>query len=109
MAKVGEQKGFVAHFDLTEQPVDTVAKFVGYQLFPTSMYSVVLAWTPKRAKLSVGFNPWSPRPRRHNIAELCERYGGGGHPVVGAISLPGTELPKARRVFAELIEFLNTP
>ncbi|MBL8682071.1 MAG: hypothetical protein JNK05_23085 [Myxococcales bacterium] len=108
MARAGEQKGVVAHFDLSDQPLDTVAKFVGYKLFPTAMYSVVLAWTPRRAKLSVGFNPWSSRPRKHNIAELCEQYGGGGHPVVGAISLPGTELPKARRVFAELIEKLNT-
>jgi hypothetical protein len=109
MARVGEQKGAVAHFDLSEQPVDTVAKFVGYKLFPTATYSVVLAWTPRRAKISVGFNPWSSRPRTHNIAALCERYGGGGHPVVGAISMPGTELPRAKRAYEELIELLNTP
>jgi hypothetical protein len=107
MARVGEQKGVVAHFDLSDSPVDTVAKFVSYKLFPTSMYSVVLAWTPRRAKLSIGFNPWSKRPRQHNIAELCEQYGGGGHPVVGAISMPGTELPRAKRAFEEIIEKLN--
>ncbi|MDP3278235.1 MAG: hypothetical protein Q8Q09_23815 [Deltaproteobacteria bacterium] len=107
MARVGEQKGVVAHFDLSDQPVDVVAKFVGYQLFPTSSYSVVLSWTPRRAKLSVGFNPWSPRPRKHNIAALCEKHGGGGHPVVGAIALPGTELPRAKEIFHELIDALN--
>lgn len=108
MARVGEQKGVVAHFDLSDAPVDTVAKFVSYKLFPTSMYSVVLAWTPRRAKLSIGFNPWSKRPRQHNIAEICEQYGGGGHPVVGAISMPGSDLPRAKRAFAEIIEKLNT-
>jgi hypothetical protein len=108
MARVGEQKGVVAYFDLSDAPLETVAKFVAYKLFPTAMYSVVLAWTPKKAKLSIGFNPWSKQPRRHNIAELCEQYGGGGHPVVGAISMPGSDLPRAKRAFAEIIEKLNS-
>ena len=78
MARSGEQKGDVAIFDLTEAPLDTVAKFVGYKLFPTAMYSVVLSWTPRRVKISVGFNPWVSKPRRHNIAELCEACADAG-------------------------------
>ncbi len=108
MARAGEQKGVVAFFDLSDHPVDTVAKFVGYKLFPTSVYSVVLAASPRRVKISVGFNPWSPKPRKHNIAELCEKYGGGGHPVVGAVSLPGNELARGKRAVEEMVEFLNT-
>ncbi len=108
MSRVGEQKGLVALFDLSDHPVDTVAKFVSYKLFPTCMYSVVLAATPRRVKISVGFNPWSAKPRRHNVAELCERYGGGGHPVVGAVSMPGTELARGKRAVEEMVEFLNT-
>jgi hypothetical protein len=107
MERVGEQKGLVAYFDLSDQPLETVAKFVGYRLFPTAMYTVVLAWSPRRAKISVGFNPWCKKARRHDIAALCEQYGGGGHPVVGAISLSASDLPRARAVFAALIEQLN--
>jgi hypothetical protein len=107
MAKAGEQKGNVALFDLADGPLESVSKFLGYKLFPTAMYSVVLSWTPRRAKISVGFNPWASKPRRHNIAAICEAYGGGGHPVVGAISLPSSELPKARRVVTEVIDLLN--
>jgi hypothetical protein len=107
MARAGEQRGDVALFDLTEHPLDTVGKFVAYALFPTAQYSVVLSRTPRRVKLSVGFNPWSRRPRRHNIAALCERYGGGGHPVVGAVSLPPQELPRGKAILAEVVEALN--
>lgn len=108
MARAGEQRGNVAVFDLADQPLESVNKFVGYKLFPTALYSVVLSWTPRRAKISVGFNPWAPKPRRHNIAAICEAYGGGGHPVVGAISLPPHDLRKAREVVGEVVELLNT-
>jgi hypothetical protein len=107
MAGAGEQRNNVAVFDLSEQPLDSVNKFVSYKLFPTAMYSVVLSWTPRRVKLSVGYNPWSNKPRRHNIAAICEGYGGGGHPVVGAISLPANELAKAKRIVEEVIDLLN--
>jgi nanoRNase/pAp phosphatase (c-di-AMP/oligoRNAs hydrolase) len=46
--------------------------------------------------LSIGYNPWSPAPRRHDIAAICERHGGGGHPVVGAISLTADRAEEAR-------------
>jgi nanoRNase/pAp phosphatase (c-di-AMP/oligoRNAs hydrolase) len=60
-----------------------------------------------RAKISVGSNPWSPHPRTQNLAALCERHGGGGHPVVGAISFAPEELPKARRVAEEIVRELR--
>ena len=50
----------------------------------------------QRTKISVGSNPWAPRPRTHNIAKICERYGGGGHAVVGAISLKPEEVELGR-------------
>lgn len=107
MEQAGEQRGAVAYFDLSDAPLDTVAKFVGYKLFPTATYSVVLSRTPKRVKISVGFNPWSKHPRRHDIAKLCERHGGGGHPVVGAISLPPGELARGKAILEEFLGALN--
>jgi nanoRNase/pAp phosphatase (c-di-AMP/oligoRNAs hydrolase) len=47
-------------------------------------------------------------PRTHNIAAICERYGGGGHPVVGAISLAGADVAAARKVAAEVIATLQS-
>ena len=58
--------------------------------------------TPKRTKVSVGSNPWARPPRAHDISKLCERYGGGGHPVVGAVSLRPNRLDDARRIAAEI-------
>jgi hypothetical protein len=41
-----------------------------------------------------------------SIAKICERYGGGGHPVVGAVSLPADQLARAREVAGEIAEEL---
>jgi nanoRNase/pAp phosphatase (c-di-AMP/oligoRNAs hydrolase) len=38
---------------------------------------------------------------------MCERYGGGGHPVVGAVSLPAAEIDQARQIAAEISEQLR--
>ena len=65
--------------------------------------------TRTRTKISVGSNPFSPRPRRHNLASICERYGGGGHAVVGAVSL-GTadaEVECARHIAREIVAELR--
>lgn len=60
-----------------------------------------------RTKISVGSNPWSPEEPRHNLASICERYGGGGHARVGAISLEPGQVDEARRVAAEIAKELR--
>ena len=66
---------------------------------------VTLARAPK---ISIGSNPWATEPRTHDITKICERYGGGGHPVVGAISIPRAELPRAREIAREIVAELNS-
>jgi nanoRNase/pAp phosphatase (c-di-AMP/oligoRNAs hydrolase) len=63
---------------------------------------VAVLATGKRLKISVGTNPWSTIPRDHNIAAICERYGGGGHPRVGAISFEIGAVDQARKVAQEI-------
>ncbi len=92
----------VAFFDLTRDGVSAHNKFIVYMLFPDVRYTVGLTLSSERAKISVGSNPWSSVPRTHNIATICERFGGGGHPVVGAISLPPDQLERAREI-AEIV------
>lgn len=60
-----------------------------------------------RTKVSVGSNPWAPSEPTHNLATICERYGGGGHPRVGAISFERDELEQARRVAHEVVAELR--
>ncbi len=63
---------------------------------------MVLSRDAKRTKVSVGSNPWPKVPRTHDIAALCARHGGGGHPVVGAVTLPPGRPDEARRVGADI-------
>jgi nanoRNase/pAp phosphatase (c-di-AMP/oligoRNAs hydrolase) len=46
-------------------------------------------------------------PRTHNIAKICERYGGGGHAVVGAISFKPEEVEEARAAVREIVAELS--
>jgi hypothetical protein len=97
----------VVSFDVADDGLDAYNKFIPYFLFPDTHYVVGVSMTPSRAKVSVGSNPWAAQRRTVNIAELCEKYGGGGHPVVGAVSLPVGELARARQVAAEIADVLR--
>ena len=97
----------VVQFDLVDEGYEGFNKFIPYYLFPEATYTVALTRAPQRTKISVGSNPWAPRPRRHNIATICERYGGGGHAVVGAISFAPDEVEKGRAVLREIVAELS--
>jgi hypothetical protein len=97
----------VVSFNLVGDGIDGYNKFIPYYFHPETTYTVSLTQSSFRTKISVGSNPWSPRPRLHNIAEICERYGGGGHAVVGAVSLKPEELEKGEKFMREIIEQLQ--
>jgi hypothetical protein len=99
-------RGVVA-IDLSESGLEGANKFIAYDLFPEARYTVVVSRDAKRAKISVGSNPWARETRSHDIAKICERYGGGGHPVVGAVSLDPDQIGDARRVAAEIAATLK--
>jgi hypothetical protein len=97
----------VVQFDLVDEGYEGFNKFIPYYLYPETTYSVALTRGPQRTKISVGSNPWAPKPRRHNIAKICERYGGGGHAVVGAISFKPEEVEEARKAVREIVAELS--
>ena len=99
----------VVTFDLVGSGIDGYNKFIPYYFYPETTYNVALTQSEFRTKISVGSNPWSPRPRLHNIAEICERYGGGGHAVVGAVSLPRDAVDLGRQYMSEIVEQLRFP
>ena len=98
----------VVQFDLVDEGYEGFNKFIPYYLFPETTYSVALTRGSQRTKISVGSNPWAPKPRTHNIAKICERYGGGGHAVVGAVSFKPEEVDKARAAVKEIVAVLST-
>jgi len=97
----------VVRFDLIDEGYEGFNKFIPYYLYPETTYSVALTRGSVRTKISVGSNPWAPVPRSHNIAKICERYGGGGHAVVGAISFRPDEVERARTALQEIVAELS--
>ncbi len=90
----------VIYFDLTDKSIEGLSKFIPYYYYPDATYTVALTKSSSRTKISVGTNPWfgGPADRLVNLAAVCERFGGGGHARVGAISFGADQVEKARAV-----------
>jgi hypothetical protein len=104
--KAKYERGVVS-FDLVEDGIEGYNKFIPYYFYPQTTYNVALTHGEFRTKISIGSNPWAPRERTHNIAKICERYGGGGHAVVGAVSLPPDAIERGREIVKEVIAELQ--
>jgi hypothetical protein len=102
-----ESKDHTLFFDITDHDLEGYNKFVPYYLHPESIYSVGLSKSSFRVKVSVGSNPWAPSEPTVNLAKVCERYGGGGHARVGAISFGVTEEEAARKAAREIADELR--
>ncbi len=97
----------VVYFDLVAENMEGYNKFIPYYLFPKSTYTVSVSTSSFRTKVSVGSNPWSIKPVKYNLATICERYGGGGHSKVGAISFPIGAIEEAREAAREIASELR--
>ena len=100
----------VITFDITDQPSEGYSKFIPYYLLPEAVYTVGLSKSSFRTKISVGTSPWTtvPSDKLANIAAICERFGGGGHARVGAISLAADRIDEAKRIAAIVTDELKS-
>jgi hypothetical protein len=103
-----EARDDVIYFDVADLDLEGYNKFIPYMLFPRCKYSVGVSASATRAKVSVGSNPWNEAATDKNLASLAEKFGGGGHPRVAAISFDPGDLERARRVARELAEALRS-
>ena len=102
-----ECKQGTIYFDISDQDLEGYNKFIPYYLHPDSVYSVGLSRSSFRVKVSVGSNPWTGKENMVNLAKICERYGGGGHARVGAISFPPDQAEAAREAADQIVRELR--
>ncbi len=103
-----EDRGTI-YFDVADRELEGYNKFIPYYLRPGATYSVGLSRSSFRTKVAVGTNPWTPfKPEQLvNLAAVCERYGGGGHARVGAVSFPPDRYAEAREAARVITEELR--
>lgn len=107
VARLGVWRDDVVVFDQFEDVGARSPGFLGYLLFPACLYTVSATRTASNIKISVGTNPWTEQPRRHDIGALCARHGGGGHAVVGGVTLRADELARARETLRSIVTELT--
>ena len=76
---------------------------------PDCNYSVgIYAHPDGDLRLSAGFNPWQGRElRKYDLAELCERHGGGGHPYVAGASFTYEQVDVVRAAQRDIVASLR--
>jgi hypothetical protein len=104
-----ESKDGVIYFDITDRQLEGYNKFIPYFLHPEATYNIGLSKSSFRTKVAVGSNPWTKRTPEQmvNLATICERYGGGGHARVGAISFSPDRSDDARAAAATIVAELR--
>ncbi|WP_263357172.1 phosphoesterase [Acidicapsa ligni] len=96
-------------FDISDHLLEGFNKFIPYYLFPQATYSIGLSKSSFRTKVAVGSNPWTKAnpDEMVNLAKVCERYGGGGHARVGAISFSPDRTDEAREAAKVIVAELR--
>jgi hypothetical protein len=102
-----EAREGVIFFDVSDLDLEGYNKFIPYLLHPECVYSISVSASAVRAKVSLGTNPWNQVTADQNLASLAERFGGGGHQRVAAISFDPKDLARAREVAAGLVATLR--
>lgn len=99
----------VLHLNLLDQPSRTFNKFIPYYHHPNIRYVVSMNRAQSQhIKLTVGFNPWLPeQERKHNLADLLEPFGGGGHPYVAGSTFPKDREEDAIQVHQRIVDILS--
>jgi hypothetical protein len=108
VGRVDGARGDVVVFDLLDHPDLPGPGFVAYALFPRCRYTISASRGHGAIKIAVGYNPWSGLPREHDIGALCQSLGGGGHAVVGGVTLEPGETARARAAMSAMVRALST-
>ena len=80
-------------------------RFLLFTLFPTGNISLKIAedsQRPNTTAISVGYNIFNTTSQV-NVGALMQRYGGGGHRVVGSCRVPNDQAERAIREIFEAI------
>jgi hypothetical protein len=108
LRQVAVRRNDVMVMDLLDVPGARAPGLLGYYLFPDCRYIVSAIASPAAVRISAGHNPWIGQTPHHHIGELCQRFGGGGHAVVGGVTLAPHEVERGRQVMLALAELLST-
>ncbi len=62
-------------------------RFAAYYLKPKLLYNIIVKETKDGFKFSVGSNPWRRKEIKANIGRMLAKYDGGGHRLVGGVTI----------------------
>ena len=107
LLKRATQNGNVIFVDLRgTKDITDINRFLLYTLFPTGNISLKVADDIQRGDattISVGYNIFNTTSKV-NVGTLMQKYGGGGHKVVGSCRVPNAQ---AEQAVAEILKAIK--
>lgn len=100
-----EEDGIVFY---TDPPYVRTDRYFAFRWKPLAKYAVYIkdfSWMKRGCHIGVGHNPWNVSEKEHNIKEICEKFGGGGHFSVGGVHVE--TMDDALRIQNEIKELLK--
>ena len=102
MRERADYRGGVIYFDVSDLDLEGYNKFIPYLLVSRRALFRGRERFPTARESFGGHESVEGSLREVNLASLCEKYGGGGHARVAAISLGPGDLVRARQVAKEI-------
>ncbi len=99
----------VLEYDLLDVGARVFSHFIPYYQHDRVRYVVgAYQHTDGDLRITAGYNPWLPASEReHDIASVCERFGGGGHAHVGGVSFPLDAIDRCQDAFRQMLALLR--
>jgi hypothetical protein len=102
-----ERRDLVGYLDVRGLVGARPNRFLPYCVFPDLEYLVTISAGDEWVRISLGTNPWRTPAEAINLAEVAQRYGGGGHAAVAGISLPRGNEAMVEQVREEILRALT--
>lgn len=108
LERVSHQEGRCVVVDLRdEDPIYTGNRFLIYTMYPDAYFSIHVAWGFKKQNTAVmiGKSIFKDSPDvDKNIADICLKYGGGGHKNAGTCQLDNDKIDT---LLPDILKFFN--
>jgi hypothetical protein len=96
------EEGNIVTFDIESNPDEIISRYAPYHFFEGAHYSIGVVRSANAARITAMRNPWRSF-ESIPLGKLFERFGGGGHQRVGAVSLPAEQSHRIPEIVAQVI------
>lgn len=102
------KQGQVVVMDIRKNPNQVISRYAPYHVAPNARYSIGIVRSPDSIGITAMRNPWR-KFKSAALGRVFEKFGGGGHQRVGAVSLSPNQGKLVKSVVESLLSKMQGP